>query len=170
MAVVTLNARLNSWTAEISNVVSDQPCERHFTVEGNIHRGTRFALGAELTGLVVSIRRSFQALESKVTLSLRLKPNPVFDVVPGQQRPIGAASSADGVLTVLLFPGEAVFDELWSRNVNGGPMPNFLGLSIRGEGEIWRDGIVAWDTSLHPQLPVMGASFKAMTTFAWPEP
>ena len=49
MAVVTINARLNSWAAEISNIVSDKPCERHFTVEGNIHRHTRFALGAELT-------------------------------------------------------------------------------------------------------------------------
>jgi hypothetical protein len=80
MTVVTINARVNAWAAEISNVESDQPFERHFTVEGNIHRGTRFVLGAELTGLVVSIRRSFQALESKVTQSLRLKPNPVFDV------------------------------------------------------------------------------------------
>ena len=112
MIVVTINARVNTWSAEISNVVSDQPCERHFTVEGIIHRGTRFTLGAELTGLMVSIRRTFQALESNLTQTLKLKPNPVFDVAPGQQRPIGAASSAEGILTVLLFPGEAVFDEL----------------------------------------------------------
>jgi hypothetical protein len=123
MTVVTVNARVNSWTAEISNVVSDLLFERHFTVEGNIHRHTRFALGAELTGLVVSIRRTYQALESSLTQTLGLKPNPVFDVAPGQQRPIGAASSAEGILTVLLFPGEVVFDELWSRNANGGAMP-----------------------------------------------
>ena len=169
MTVVTINARVNTWTAEISNVVSDHPFERHFTVEGNIHRGTRFALGAELTGLMVSIRRTFQALDSSLTETLRLKPNPVFDVAPGQQRPIGAASSAEGILTVLLFPGEAVFDELWDRNVSGGPMPSNLNLSIRAEGEVWRDGIVAWDTSLHPQLPVMSASFRATTMFVWPE-
>ena len=118
MTVVTINARVNSWSAEISNVyVSDQPFERHFTVEGDIHRGTRFALGAELTGLMVSIRRTFQGLESTLTEALRLKRNPVFDVAPGQQRPIGAASSAEGILTVLLFPGEGAFDELWNRNV-----------------------------------------------------
>ena len=117
MTVVTINARVNTWSAEISNVVSDQPFERHFTVEGNIHRGTRFALGAELTGL---------------------------------------------------FPGEAVFDELWNRNVYGGPMPSNLNLGIRAEGEVWQDGIVAWDTTLHPQLAVMSASFKATTTFVWP--
>jgi hypothetical protein len=169
MTVVTINARVNTWSAEISNVVSDQPCERHFTVEGIIHRGTRFTLGAELTGLMVSIRRTFQALESNLTQTLKLKPNPVFDVAPGQQRPIGAASSAEGILTVLLFPGEAVFDELWDRNVSGGPMPSNLNLSIRAEGEVWRDGIVAWDTSLHPQLPVMSASFRATTMFVWPE-
>jgi hypothetical protein len=96
MTVVTINARVNTWTAEISNVVSDHPFERHFTVEGNIHRGTRFALGAELTGLMVSIRRTFQGLDSSLTETLRLKPNPVFDVAPGEQRPIGAASSAEG--------------------------------------------------------------------------
>ena len=107
MTVVTINARVNTWTAEMSNVVFDHPFERHFTVEGNIHRGTRFALGAELTGLMVSIRRTFQGLDSSLTETLRLKPNPVFDVAPGQQRPIGAASSAEGILTVLLFPGEA---------------------------------------------------------------
>ena len=45
MTVVTVNARVNTWSAEISNVVADQPFERHFTVEGNIHRGTRFAWG-----------------------------------------------------------------------------------------------------------------------------
>jgi hypothetical protein len=100
---------------------------------------------------------------------LRLKPNPVFDVAPGEQRPIGAASSAEGTLTVLLFPGEAVFDEQWDRNVSGGPMPSVLNLSIRAEGQVWRDGVVAWDPSLHPQLPVMSASFVAMTTFAWPD-
>jgi hypothetical protein len=170
MILVTINARVNTWTAEISNVVSDHPFERHFTVEGNIHRHTRFALGAELTGLVVSMRRIYQPLESDLTQTLRLKPNPVFDVAPGQQRPIGAASSAEGILTVLLFPGEAVFDELWDRNVSGGPMPSKLNLSIRAEGEVWRDGIVAWDASLNPQLPVMSASFKATTTFVWPEP
>jgi hypothetical protein len=170
MTVVTINARVNTWSAEISNVVSDQPCERHFTVEGIIHRGTRFTLGAELTGLMVSIRRTFQALESNLTQTLKLKPNPVFDVAPGQQRPIGAASSAEGILTVLLFPGEAVFDELWDRNVAGGPMPSVLNLGIRAEGEVWRDGIVAWDANLHPQLPVMSASFKMTTTFSWPEP
>jgi hypothetical protein len=90
MTVVTINARVNTWTAEISNVVSDHPFERHFTVEGNIHRGTRFALGAELTALMVSIRRTFQALDSSLTETLRLKPNPVFAVAPGQQRPIGS--------------------------------------------------------------------------------
>ena len=131
-------------------------------------RGTRFALGAELTGLMVSIRRTFQVLDSSLTETLRLKPNPVFDVAPGQQRPIGAVSSAEGILTVLLFPGEAVFDELWSRNIYGGTMPSTLSLSIRAEGEVWQDGIVAWDTTLHPQLPVMSASFKATTNFAWP--
>ena len=166
MTVVTINARVNTWSAEISNVVSEQPFERHFTVEGNIHRGTRFALGAELTGLMVSIRRTFQALDSSLTETLRLKPNPVFDVGPGEQRPIGAASSAEGILTVLLFPGEAVFDELWNRNVYGG-LPSTLNLGIRAEGEVWRDGIVAWDTPSHPQLPVMSASFKATTTFVW---
>ena len=55
MTVVTINARVNTWSAEISSVVSDQPFERHFAAEGNIHRGTRFALGAQLTGLMVSI-------------------------------------------------------------------------------------------------------------------
>ena len=30
--------------------------------------------------------------------------------------------------------------------------------------------IVAWDANLHPQLPVMSASFKMTTTFSWPEP
>ena len=55
MTVVTVNTRVNTWTAEISNVVSNQPPERHFTLKGNIHRQTRFALGAELTGLVVSL-------------------------------------------------------------------------------------------------------------------
>ena len=169
MTVVTINARVNTWSAEISNVVSGQPFERHFTVEGNIHRHTRFALGAELTKLMVSIRRTFQGLDSSLTETLRLKPNPVFDVAPGQQRPIGAASSAEGSLTVLLFAGEAVFDELWNRNVYGGPMPSTLNLGIRVEGEVWRDGIVAWDTTLHPQLPVMTASFNATTTFVWPE-
>jgi hypothetical protein len=169
MTVVTVNTRVNSWTAEISNVVSNQLPERHFTLEGNIHRQTRFALGAELTGLVVSFRRTFQALDGTLTQTLRLKPNPVFDVVPGQQRPIGAASSAGGILTVLLFPGEAVFDELWERNVYGGPMPSTLSLSIRAEGVVWQDGIVAWDTSMHPQLPVISASFKAITNFAWPD-
>jgi hypothetical protein len=170
MALVTINARLNSWAAEISNVVSDQPCERHFTVEGNIHRHTRFALGAELTGLVVSMRRTYQPLESNLTQTLGLRPNPVFDVPPGQQRPIGAATSAEGILTVLLFPGEAVFDELWSRSVSGAVMPSVLNLNIRGEGEVWQDGIIAWDTTQNPQLPVMSASFKATSTFVWPEP
>ena len=170
MTVVTINARVNTWAAEISNVESDQPLERHFTVEGNIHRGTRFALGAELTGLMVSIRRTFQGLETSLTEALRLKPNPVFDVAPGQQRPIGAASSADGILTVLLFPGEAVFDELWNRNVYGGPMPSTLNLGIRAEERSAGTGIVAWDTTLHPQLPVMSASFKMTTTFSWPKP
>ncbi len=141
MTVVTINARVNTWAAEMSNVISDHPFERHFTVEGNIHRGTRFALGAELTGLMVSVRRTFQSLDSSLTETFRLKPNPVFDVVPGEQRPIGAASSAEGILTVLLFPGEVVFDELWERNVSGGPMPSNLNLGIRAEGEVWRDGI-----------------------------
>ena len=117
---------------------------------------------------MVSIRRTFQGLETNVTEALRLKPNPVFDVAPGQQRPIGAASSAEGILTVLLFPGEGVFDELWDRNVTGGPMPSILNLGIRAEGEVWQDGIIAWDTSLHPQLAVMTASFKATTMFVWP--
>ena len=170
MTVVIINARVNSWTAEMSNVVSDHPFERHFTVEGNIHPGTRFALGAELTGLMVSIRRTFQGLDSSLTETLRLKPNPVFDVAAGEQRPIGAASSGEGILTVLLFPGEAVFDELWNRNVYGGLMPSNLNLGIRAEGAVWRDGIIAWDATLHPQLPVMSASFKATANFAWPEP
>ena len=68
---------------------------------------------------------------------------------------------------MLLFPGEAVFDELWNRNVSGGPMPSTFNLGIQAEGEVWQDGIVAWDTTLHPQLPVMSASFKATTTFVW---
>jgi hypothetical protein len=62
MTVVTINARVNTWTAEISNVESDKSFERHFTVEGNIHRQTRFALGAQLIGFVVSIRRTFEGL------------------------------------------------------------------------------------------------------------
>ena len=117
---------------------------------------------------MISIRRTFQGLDSSLTETLRLKPNPVFDVAPGQQRPIGAASSAEGILTVLLFAGAAAFDELWNRNVYGGPMPSNLNLGIRAEGEVWQDGIVAWDTTLHPQLAVMTASFKATTTFVWP--
>ena len=47
----------------------------------------------------------------------------------------------------------------------GGPMPSNLNLGIRAEGEVWQDGIVAWDTTLHPQLAVMTVSFKATTTF-----
>jgi len=119
---------------------------------------------------VVYIRRTYQPLESNLTQTLGLKPNPVFDMPPGQQRPIGAASSAEGILTVLLFPGEAVFDELWARSVSGGAMPSVLNLSIGGEEEVLQDGIIAWDTTQNPQLPVMSASFKATSTFVWPEP
>jgi hypothetical protein len=71
---------------------------------------------------------------------------------------------------VLLFPGEAVFDELWTRSVSGGTMPSVLNLSIRGEEEVLQDGIMVWDTTQNPQLPVMSASFKATNTFVWPEP
>ena len=76
MTVVTINARVNAWTAEMSNVVSEHPFERHFTVEGNIHRGTRFALGAELTGLMVSVRRTFQGLDSQPNRDIEAEAEP----------------------------------------------------------------------------------------------
>ena len=88
---------------------------------------------------------------------------------PANNVPWGLLLPPRGFSPCWLFPGEGVFD-VWNRSVYGGPMPSTVNLSIRAEGEVWRDGIVAWDPSLHPRLPMMSASFRMTTTFAWPEP
>ena len=70
---------------------------------------------------------------------------------------------------MLLFPGEVVFDELWNRNVSGGPMPSNLNLGIRAEGEVWQDGIVALGHNPASSVGRDDRSFKATTTFVWPD-
>ena len=51
-----------------------------------------------------SAQASLRSLHARYNEWLRLKPNPVFDVAPGQQRPIGAASSAEGISRCCCFP------------------------------------------------------------------
>ena len=62
-----------------------------------------------------------------------LKPHPILDVTEGP-KPLGTIWFSAGVLAITIYPGEEIFDELWSRNVYGAAMPDVFSFSIKAEG------------------------------------
>jgi hypothetical protein len=97
--------------------------------------------------LIVRIHRVFSGLPD-------FNP-PITDVAP-----VGAARYFEDRVRMSIYPGEAVFDELWVRNVNGATMPSHFEFVIRGPGK----PLLMWNVENSPHVAVFGTTFRVRQT------
>jgi hypothetical protein len=110
-------------------------------------------------GYSVCINRVFNPYDKRIDVPDFDLEASLLDVPEGQPKPVGSVSSAEALLKFSLFPGEDIFDELWTRNVNGGSMPFDFCFSLKSPvGD--PSGTLNWDPTATLSLPVFLVGFS----------
>jgi hypothetical protein len=109
----------------------DEPVERSMSFEGAVDSRnlesqlsmTRGLNRVQPVGYSVRINRVFIPYDKRAKVPDFDLGSSLLDVAEDQPQPLGSVSSSEALLKLSLFPGEDIFDELWSRNLNGACMP-----------------------------------------------
>ena len=90
------------------------------------------------------------------------RSDPLMNPPAGVERPLGWIQvwPEDELLLTHLYVGANVFDDLWMRHANGGPMPHRLKISFEGITYGEADTCI-WDWQSNNRLPIVFFDFCA---------
>jgi hypothetical protein len=141
MAIATITARLQHWTAGLSSIGPGDTLLRELSSECELEAGDRSILGVPTRALVLKV------------FGIPYRDDPSA---------LGIVQLHEDILLAVLHPHADVFSELWTRHVYGGPMPSTFQFSVHGEGDSWRRDL-SWDGKSPAFLPIISARFSMRT-------